>query len=112
MLDATLLANDSMYLQYKDIDDAAYSTRESNVVLAGFTTAHSRTVLYGYMQRVKKMTNTLYCDTDSIMYLDETESPTRTQNRDIPLGNTLGDMTDEIPENFEIFKIYSGGPKF
>ena len=37
------------------------------------------------------------------MYIDETESPTRTQNRDTPLANNLGGMTDEIPENIEIF---------
>ena len=51
VLDATLVGNNLMYLQEKDIDDAADSARKSNVVLARFTTAHARTVLYGYMQR-------------------------------------------------------------
>ena len=59
------------------------------------------------MQRVKKTTKILFYDTDSIMYIDETESPTRTQNRDIPSGNNLGGMTDEIPEIIEIFNFYS-----
>ena len=59
VLDATFVGNDFMYLQYKDIDDAAVSARKSNVVLAGFTTAHARTVLYVCMQRVKKTTNML-----------------------------------------------------
>ena len=112
MLVATLVGNDLMYLQYKDIDDAADSARKSNNVLAGYTTTHARTVLYRYMQRVKKTTNVLFCDSDSIMYIDETESPTRTQNRDTPLGNNLGDMTDEIQENIEIFKFCSGGHNF
>ena len=47
-----------------------------------------------------------YCDGDIILYIDETESPTRTPNIDIPLGNNGGGggMTDEIPENIQIIK--------
>ena len=111
-LDSTLVGNDLMYLHYKDIDDAADSARKTNVVLCKYTTAHVRTVLYGYMQRFKKTTNILFCDTDSLMYIDEIESPTRTQKRDIPLENNLGDMTVKIPESIEILKFYRGGPKF
>ena len=42
------------------------------------------------------------------MNIDETDSPTRTQNRDILLGNNLGCTTNKIPENIEILKICSG----
>ena len=101
-----------MYLQYTDINESADSARKSNLVLAGFTTAHARTVLYKYMQRVKKTTNIFFCDADSIMYIDESEPPARTQNRDIPLGNILGCMTDEISEKIENLKFYNKGLDF
>ena len=81
--------NDLMYLQYEDIDDAADSARKSSVVLAGFTTAHARTVLYRYMQGVKKTTNILHCDADSIMYTDETESPDTEQR--YPIRKQFGE---------------------
>ena len=111
VLDSTLLGNDLKYLQYKVIDDAADSARKTNVVLSKCTTAHVRTVLYGYMQRVKKTTNILFCDTDSLIYIDDIESSTRTQKRDFPLENNLGGMTVKIPESIEILKFYRRGPK-
>ena len=63
--DATLVGDDLMLLQYQLIDDAADAPRKTNVILAAFTTAHARIILYKNMQMVKNARNVLYCDTDS-----------------------------------------------
>ena len=60
VIDATLLGADLMLLQYQMIDDAADIPRKSNVVLAAFTTAHARSILYQHILKVKKPQNILY----------------------------------------------------
>ena len=115
VLDATLVGDDLMFLQYQEIDDAADAPRKSNVVLAAFTTAHARSILYDYISKVKHPEQVLYCDTDSIMYVNETNFSIHEDDEitlDIPTGNNLGEMTDELPKNVEILTFYSGGPKF
>lgn len=49
----------------------------------------------------------LYCDTDSIMFIQSISNPTP-----IETGNFLGDLTDEIPPNVLVNEFYCGGPKF
>ena len=78
----TMRENDLMYLQYEDIDDAADSARKSSVVLAGFTTAHARTVLYRYMQGGKR--RQIYCILMQTALCTLMKQSRRTQNRDIP----------------------------
>ena len=78
-----------------------------NVILAGFTTAHARTILYRYMSTLDNMDKRLcYCDTDSVMYL---HAPGLNS---IPTGSYLGDMTDELPSSVVINQFYCAGPKF
>ena len=100
-----------MLLQYHLIDEAADVSRKSNVILAAFTTAHARCILYSYLEKVRRPENILYCDTDSIMYFTscpDGEEPTP----DIPTGSNMGDMTNELPKDVTIFDYFSGGPKF
>ena len=111
VIDATLVGEDLMLLQYQMIDDAADIPRKSNVVLAAFTTAHARSILYQHISKVKNPQNVLYCDTDSIMYIDEQVSGLDA-HRDIPIGSYLGDMTDELPKTVTVDNFFSGGPKF
>lgn len=106
--DATLVGDDLMLLQYQLIDDDAASPRKTNVILAAFTTAHARVVLYRNMQLVRDPQNVLYCDTDSIMYVHDTKRSTQ----DIPIGSCLGEMTNELPEKVLIDRFWSAGPKF
>ena len=97
VVDATLVGEDLMLLQYQMIDDAADITRKSKVVLAAFTTAHARSILYQHISKMKNPQNVLYCDTDSIMYIDEHVSGLDV-HRDISIGSSLGDMTDKLPK--------------
>ena len=107
--DATLVGDDLMLLQYQLIDDAANAPRKTNVILAAFTTAHARIILFNNMQLVKNPKNVLYCDTDSIMYVHD---QTLTDSPDISIGSGLGEMTDELPPVVLIDKFWSAGPKF
>ena len=60
------------------------------------------------MQLVKVPKNVLYCDTDSIMYVRDKK---RCELPDIPIGSSLGDMTDELPNDVVTEKFWKTGPK-
>ena len=54
VLDAALVGDDLMLLQYQIFDDASDVPRKSNVHKASFTTANARVFLYIYLSKVKK----------------------------------------------------------
>ena len=93
------------------IDDGADIPRKSNVVLAAFTTAHARSILYQHIWKVKNPQNVLYCDTDSIMYIDEQVSGLDA-HRDIFMGSYLGNMTDELPKTVTVDNFSAVGQNF
>lgn len=59
----------------------------TNVFIAAFTTCYARLKLYQELQRLG--TDVLYFDTDSIVYKSNGQN-------DPPLGNFLGEFTDEL----------------
>ncbi|GIY07618.1 DNA-directed DNA polymerase [Caerostris extrusa] len=69
--------------------------------VTAFTTAWARLKLYQEMDKLG--VNVLYHDTDSIIYASDGMN-------DPPLGNFLGEFTDELEED-EITTFVSGGPK-
>ncbi|XP_035226307.1 uncharacterized protein LOC118198678 [Stegodyphus dumicola] len=73
----------------------------TNVFLAAFTTAWARLKLYSEMEKLDRAV--LYHDTDSIIYAQD-------GNNDPPIGNFLGEFTDEL-DGDTITKFVSGGPK-
>ncbi|XP_063965780.1 uncharacterized protein LOC129254369 [Lytechinus pictus] len=95
------------HVQYVEEDDFLEVLPNTNVVVAAFTTCWARLKLYSYLEELQK--NVLYFDTDSIIYLknDEVE--------DVPTGNFLGDMTDELEKDFGvgsyITELQALGPK-
>ncbi|KAG8174743.1 hypothetical protein JTE90_012064 [Oedothorax gibbosus] len=73
----------------------------TNIFLAAFTTCLARLKLYTELDKLQK--DVLYFDTDSVVYATDGQN-------DPPLGNYLGEFTDEL--NGEIIKKFvSGGPK-
>ena len=76
-----------------------------NVVLAAFTTCYARLKLYSYLESLGR--RVLYFDTDSVIFT------ARPDEWCPPLGNFLGDLTDECPDlgGEYIVKFASGGPK-
>lgn len=70
----------------------------TNVFLAAFTTCHARLKLYAELEKLDR--DVLYFDTDSIIYKSDGIN-------DPPLGNFLGDFTDEL-DGEVIRKFISG----
>ena len=80
---------------------------KTNIFIAAFTTCWARLKLYSYLEQLQQQV--LYFDTDSVVYKWSSGQPS------IPLGDFLGDMTDELehkdyPGDF-IREFVSGGPK-
>ncbi|KAG8192310.1 hypothetical protein JTE90_002131 [Oedothorax gibbosus] len=75
--------------------------KHTNVFIAAFTTCHARLKLYAAIDKLDQ--DVLYFDTDSIIYRS-------TGSNDPPLGNYLGEFTDEL-DGETIVKFASGGPK-
>jgi hypothetical protein len=63
----------------------------------------SLTVQYGYLDRLKE--RALYCDTDSVFYIQPNEGP-----RLVETGDCLGAMTSELKPDQYIEEFVSGGP--
>ena len=76
----------------------------TNEAIANFVTAGARLHLYGYLDKLKE--HALYCDTDSVIFVEPRDDATLVQTDDC-----LGAMTSELkPEEF-ICEFVSGGPK-
>lgn len=100
------LSNDAVMFNYKNLKEANKDARYVNVAIAAYTTAHARTVLYKYLDKLNK--SVLYFDTDSVIYLQEPGSTP------IETGDLLGDMTNELKDfgkDAYIQTFVSGGAK-
>ena len=97
------IVNDNMVeVQYKSAKEFGEPNNRTNVVIAAFTTAYARLKLYDLLDLLQE--RALYYDTDSVIYVSEPGKP------DPPLGNYLGDLTDELNGD-HITMFVSGGPK-
>lgn len=74
-----------------------------NIFIAAFTTCHARLRLYQHLKTVGE--RALYYDTDSVIY------KWRPGDTDIPLGDYLGEMTNELEGGDYIVDFSSAGPK-
>ena len=94
-------------IQWVDRDEYIEVSPNTNIFNAAYTTAHARLKLYSYIERLGD--HLLYFDTDSLIYVS------RPGTYDPPLGNFLGDMTDELEKPYGaasyITEFVSGGPK-
>jgi hypothetical protein len=73
-------------------------------VLGAYVIAGARLRLYHF--RDKEQENALYCDTDSIIFVQKESEPPQ-----IKCGDNLGDMQSELNPGEYIQKFVSGGPK-
>ena len=97
------IVNDNMVeVQYKSVNEFGEPNNKTNVIVAAFTTAYARLKLYDLLDLLQE--RALYYDTDSVIYVSEPGKP------DPPLGNYLGDLTDELNGD-HITVFVSGGPK-
>ena len=101
--DARLVNDETVEVHYKNTDEFAEQNDKVNIVIAAFTTAYARLKLYDLLDLLQE--RVLYYDTDSVIYVHEPSKP------DPPLGNYLGDLTDELDPGDYITTFVSGGPK-
>ena len=94
------MSDEAVQLDWVYNDDFIVASCRTNVVIAAYTTTQTRLKLYSYLEKLDH--RVLYCDTDSILF---TTSPGEWKP---PLGDYLGDLTDEITDN-SIVKFVTGG---
>ena len=100
--DARLVNDETVEVHYSNVGEFAEQNNKVNIVIAAFTTAYARFKLYGLLDLLQE--RVLYYDTDSVIYVHEPGKP------EPPLGNYLGDLTDELDGDY-ITTFISGGPK-
>ena len=102
--------DDLLYVHYRNTDDFVKASGLTNVVLAAYTTAHARLKLYSYLEQLGD--RVYYVDTDSTIWLDNVNDVNEYK---VPIGNFLGDMTDELEaygRGSFISSFVSEAPKF
>ena len=73
MLDTDLVSDDIVEIRYEYTNNFIQADAKTNVVIAAFTTAHARLMLYEELDMLKE--RVLYYDTHSIIYLTKLEEP-------------------------------------
>ena len=101
--DARMVNDETVEVHYKKKDEFIEQNDKVNIVIAAFTTAYARLKLYDLLDLLQE--RVLYYDTDSVIYVHEPGKP------DPPLGDYLGDLTDELDPGDYITTFISGGPK-
>ena len=100
--DVQLVNDETVEIQYTGKEGFVKATDKVNIVIAAFTTAYARLKLYDLLDLLQE--RVLYYDTDSVVYVHEPGKP------DPPLGDYLGELTDELKGGY-ITTFISGGPK-
>ena len=100
--DARLVNDETVEVQYRNMGEFEEPNNKVNIVIAAFTTAYARLKLYDLLDQLQEQV--LYYDTDSVIYLHKPGKP------EPPLGDYLGDLTDELDGDY-ITAFMSCGPK-
>lgn len=104
--------DETMLVSWNYKDDCDSRQGNTNIGIAAMVTAYARDFLYDMIDKLEQAQPgcVLYCDTDSIIY----EKWPKMQYTP-PIGNFLGDMTDEITGDFgkdsKMVKFVCCGPK-
>ena len=101
--DFTILSDDTIHVQWTFDTSFLPQEKKTNVFLASMTTCWARLKLYDVLDQLGE--RVLYYDTDSVVYVS---GPTE---QDPPIGDYLGELTDELPPGEHITEFVSGGPK-
>ena len=100
--DAQMVHDELVEIQYVEKEGFVEENKKVNIVIAAFTTAYARLKLYDLLDLLQE--RVLYYDTDSVVYVHKPGKP------DPPLGDCLGELTDELKGGY-ITTFMSGGPK-
>ncbi|XP_041366927.1 uncharacterized protein LOC121381654 [Gigantopelta aegis] len=102
VIDFHVLTETILQLEYQHKSTFIPEDLKTNVFLATFTTSWARLKLYSVLEQLGE--NVLYYDTDSVIFV------ARPGDYQPPLGDYLGELTDELDGQF-ITEFVSGGPK-
>ena len=94
---------DTLEVVYANLRENQPDNGRVNIFVAAFTTCHARLKLYSYLEQLQQ--RVLYFDTDSVIFT------TRPGQLRIPLGDFLGEMTNELDDGDSITEFTSAGPK-
>ena len=100
--DARLVNDETVEVHYRNVGEFEEQNNKVNIVIAAFTTAYARLKLYDLLDLLQE--RILYYDTDSVVFVHKPGKP------EPPLGDYLGDLTDELDGDY-ITTFISGGPK-
>ena len=100
-LNIQFVNDDMVQMTYNFKDHFFDNSNNTNIFIACFTTSHARLMLYDKLDYLQE--KALYCDTDSIIYIDD-------GTKNIKTGDMLGEMTDELSGK-KIKQFVSTGPK-
>lgn len=104
VMDFNIVTENVAQVHYRASDPAwIEEDPKSNVFLATFTTSWARLKLYKVLDQLGE--DVLYHDTDSVIYI------CRPGVNEVPLGDYLGELTDELDPGDYIQEFVSGGPK-
>ena len=98
-----IVNDDTVEIVHANLEDNQPDNGRVNIFVAPLTTCHARLKLYSYLEQLQQ--RVLYFDTDSVIYTALPGQP------DIPLGDHLGEMTDELDDGDFIVDFTSAGPK-
>lgn len=95
--------DDLLEVVYTKHQDDTTPSNKINIFIAAFTSCWARLKLYSYLDILGE--RVLYYDTDSVIFRQLPGQPT------IPIGDFLGDMTNELDGDDYIVEFVSGGAK-
>jgi hypothetical protein len=96
-----------VWVPWKYAEDNITSGKSVNVAVAAYVTTQARLKLCDYLNKLGQFV--LYCDTDSVVFVQKTA-----EHPKIAIGDYLGYLTNELQEygpNSYIDEFVSGGPK-
>ena len=103
--DFQIINDSTVALMYAYEGNQIPLNQTTSITHATFTTAHARLTLYDHLEKLGD--RVCYHDTDSIIFTSYRNRP----DLDPPLGNFLGDLTDELDPGQHIVQFVSTGPK-
>lgn len=103
VVDFNIVDDENLMLSTRRTSEEMCSPGHTNVFLASFTTCWARLQLYELLERLQ--TRVLYWDTDSVIYV------TKEGEWEPPIGDYLGELTNELEEGDWITEFVCNGPK-
>ena len=101
--DFNIVDDNHLLLSSKKSSETLCDPGHTNVFLASFTTCWARLKLYDLLDLLQR--RVLYWDTDSVIYTQKEGEP------EPPIGDYLGDLTNELSEGDWITEFICNGPK-